>query len=188
MRSSRVVGIISFLIAVLSVSTAGSAVAAPAPPPSAPFTAQAIAAGLSDGQARWLQAEVDRTIARTGGTQTAPNQIQFDGATMTIALPGEQHPRNFSDNEFAPNAYCAYGHLCLYRGPSYTGTKVDLYACNSRYSLPGWTGRGSFINNQTAGTIADFYTKTGYYAGSMAYDISVDYDWTPIWYVRACST
>ncbi|WP_405057460.1 hypothetical protein OG474_32630 [Kribbella sp. NBC_01505] len=171
MRSSRFIGIISSLIAVLSVSTAESVVAAPASLPSALSTAQATAAGLSDGQAGWLQAEVDRTIARSGGAQTAPNRIQFDGAVMTIALPGEQHPRNFSDS-----------------GPSYTGTKVDLYQCNSRYSLPGWTGHGSFINNQTAGTIADSYTRTGYCAGSMAFDFSVHYDWTPIWYVRACST
>lgn len=69
-------------------------------------------------------------------------------ATATAAQGGVPAPHD-SD--------CSYGHLCLWTGPDYTGTKTDLYKCVFSHVPPIY----SFQNNQTPGTQAGFWNANG---------------------------
>jgi hypothetical protein len=161
------------------------------------FTAQAVAAGLTSAQAAWLQSEVDRTRARTGGTQTAPNRIQLEGAEVNIALPGEQQPRRFgatasaTSTEAAAAAPCSnttapYGYFCAYKNVNYTGSYIAMYRCG-KYSLPGWVGNGSYLNNQSRGTRGYFLNEYDVlYEGTSAPDSGNPYNWNPIWSIVPC--
>ncbi|WP_143047038.1 hypothetical protein [Amycolatopsis xylanica] len=156
------------------------------------FAAQAQASGLTAAQATELQAKADDYLAKLGGTQIAPNKIDLDGtALISLAVPGEDHPRNLSTA--AEPDPCNYyeqvvkdGHFCAYSRPTHLGDSIDMYHCQ-KYSLPGWSGVGSWINAQSSGTRARFYGKSG----NLLYTTPVpnsfdDYNWSPVWTIRPC--
>jgi hypothetical protein len=81
---------------------------------------------------------------------------------------------------------CGYGHFCAYSGPNFTGDVIDMYQC-AEYSIP-WSGHGSWINNQTTGTVAQFRSDdhVNRWHDTGAYDSDDDADWSWVWYVRNC--
>lgn len=129
------------------------------------FRAQALAAGLSPQQATSLQAEVDRQMAKTGGVQTGPDVIDLrDGWTISVAIPGEAHPRVFNGTRPAiPADSCPHEYFCIYAGLDYdgsvaAGTQFNLYYC---HDYPVNFGYGSWNNQETSGTKAVIINKDG---------------------------
>lgn len=182
---------IAGLVAAGAVVAPATASAAEAPAGPQAFVAQSRAAGLTGEQASWLQAEAERYLAAMGGKQVAPNRIEVEGrAEVSIALPGDAHPRDLSGRgAVALAGPCdggtAYGHFCAYQRQFGTGTQIDMYRCGN-YDLPNWVGYGSWGNNQTRGTVAVFWGKVWPYDSSTAPSNDQSYDWTPVWTVTNC--
>ncbi|MFF4503164.1 hypothetical protein [Streptomyces sp. NPDC001401] len=160
--------------------------------PSSPesFAAQAKDLGLDADQARALQNRVAAFIAKQGGEQLGANKIRLvAGATLVLALPNQ---KSAGAGEQAPSAprsalyACRYGHFCAYSGTEYTGDVIDMYKC-AEYSIP-WSGTGSWINNQTKGTFAQFrdsaHLNRWHDAGAYSSDNFADWSW--VWYVQNC--
>lgn len=86
----------------------------------------------------------------------------------------------------AAAASCPYKYFCAYPGANFTGTPIPMYNC-TEYDIP-WTTVGSWINNQTPGTRAQFrssdhvtrWTDTG------AYDSDASADWSWVYWVKPC--
>lgn len=151
------------------------------------FMSQSKSLGLTPAQAKALQAEAEVNVARTGGTQVAPNKIDLGGATMTLAVPGEKYARDLTQpRSTRAAASCAHGHMCAYRGRNYSGNTIDMYRC-ADYRIP-WATRGSWINNQTAGTRARFKSSDGVvrWTSPGAYSSDPDADWSWVHWVRNC--
>jgi len=133
----------------------------------AQLRAQIEANDLSPRQARYLQARVDRVIARTDGTQVAINQVVWDGGDTLVPLPGERRARELgtgaraaSDNSLRglgrPDN-CHYYQFCTYYNRDYTGIESRMESCVLHIDRAGIFG--SYWNNQTAGTRARFYNS-----------------------------
>ncbi|MET9550730.1 peptidase inhibitor family I36 protein [Streptomyces sp. NPDC006627] len=87
----------------------------------------------------------------------------------------------------AAAADCPAGNFCMFSGPDFTGAQFNLYRCD-KYELSNWEGYGSWINNQTPGTRAQFLDQNHnvIYTTPGAYSASSSHNWTPVWYVRNC--
>jgi hypothetical protein len=158
-----VVALAVTLFALLAGTSAASATAG-TDSSQAGFAAQAKGLGLTSSQAKALQSKADGYLAKTNGFQVSANKIRLDsGAVMTLALPGEKFARNLGAKATAGTqsaAYiCGYGHMCAYSGTFYSGDVIDMWACRY-YPIP-WSGDGSWINNQTTGTVAWFINSSG---------------------------
>ncbi|MFI6102993.1 peptidase inhibitor family I36 protein [Streptomyces sp. NPDC051310] len=142
------------------------------------FTAEAEEAGLDDDEAEELQRQVDHYVARQGGTQVALNRIVVAGmGEIVLPLPGARQAR----------ADCPAQNFCMFTGPDFTGAQFNLYRC-ATYTLENWTGDGSWINNQTPGTRAQFLDRNRnvIHTTPGAYSASSRYNWDPVWYVVNC--
>jgi hypothetical protein len=53
------------------------------------------------------------------------------------------------------NAGCPPGYFCLYTGGNGNGVEFKLYECRT-YALNNWNGIGSYTNNNTGGSPAQF--------------------------------
>jgi hypothetical protein len=129
-----------------------------------------VAAGLSSSQAAWLQRTVDAYLSTAEGKQTSPNTIDLNGAgEVQIALPGEQHPRDFAHPGSTLADPCAggtaRGYVCAYSGARGTGSRVAGYYCRRVYYLNKeifWnTGTGSWGSNQSRGVRGAFFKTNG---------------------------
>ena len=154
-RAAVVVALLVLTAGVVPAVSAG----ATGPGDASEFRLQAGSAGLTTAQARFLDERSAYYVATMGGERVSLNQVDVDGtATVSIALPGEEHPRDFSsyadvdlagppcvEGEGAPYRYfCAYANWYL------TGDSIAMYNCVF-YRIP-WVSEGSWDNNQTAGT------------------------------------
>jgi hypothetical protein len=184
------------VLAATVLSLLGGAVSAEAAPTHPDFRADAVAAGLTADQAAALQAKADTYLASVGGKQIAPNRIDLDGnATVVLTVPGEAKARNLKTaNTAADLDPCFYGeqhakdgYFCAYRDTFYMGDVIEMYNC-ARYSLPNWTGTGSWINAQTPGTRARFYGQSGnlLYTTPVPDSFEQEYYWGPVWSIRTC--
>jgi hypothetical protein len=81
---------------------------------------------------------------------------------------------------------CPYYDFCAYSGENYNGQKIEMYYCQY-YSMP-FGGNGSFVNNQTPGTVAKGYDQNYNYIWNSGKAYSEDdvIEWTQIWYVKPC--
>jgi hypothetical protein len=128
----------------------------------AELRAQIEANDLSPRQARYLQARVDRVIARTDGTQVAINQVVWDGGDTLVPLPGERRarelgiaPRGFGAAAREPSDTCRYYQFCTYHTRDWHGIENRMQSCVLHHDRGGIFG--SYRNNQTPGTRARFY-------------------------------
>ncbi|WP_178880368.1 peptidase inhibitor family I36 protein [Streptomyces acidiscabies] len=83
-------------------------------------------------------------------------------------------------------ASCPYEYFCAYPGRNFTGTPILMYHCVER-EIP-WTSVGSWINNQTPGTSAQFRSSdhvTRWRDGG-AYSWDTDADWSWVYWVKPC--
>ncbi|HEX5404778.1 MAG TPA: hypothetical protein VFX16_21020 [Pseudonocardiaceae bacterium] len=143
------------------VGLVGSANAAP----SASFAAQARAQGLSATQELRLQERVDAYLTSLGGTQIAPNEIAFNGATLLVTVPGEQHARDLSSPTSAA-VTCPSGAFCGWEFDNFTGDTFTQFACGVKvtkvshwWTATGGSLQGSYFNNQTGHAVARFYNS-----------------------------
>ncbi|WP_328958694.1 peptidase inhibitor family I36 protein [Kitasatospora purpeofusca] len=152
--------------AALAVCVAPAASAAPAATDPgaarAGFSAQARSLGLDSSQAESLQARVDGYLAKTpGASQVAANKINLSGGgELLLTLPGEERARDLgaAGNSPALSAGCPYTYVCAYSGENFTGEELRLFTCNYPVSI-GWSGTGSWINNQRSTLYARFYDR-----------------------------
>jgi hypothetical protein len=186
MRSRiRLFSVVAIFLALLATMLlAGTANAAT----SADFGAQAKAAGLTTAQAAGLQAEVDKYLAKTQGTQIAPNKIDLGGAILTVPVPGEGKARELTAAPGGPVILtaCPFEDFCAYQLPNFGGAQINMFTCGV-YSIP-WVGNGSWDNNQTPGTRARFLNaaRQVIFTTPGAHSIRLSYNWTPVFFVRNC--
>lgn len=162
--------VLGLLFAAAGQSAAG---AAPSPPG---YTAQARAAGLSARQAQALQDKIDGYLdkLRGRGTQVSPNQIDMKGAVLNVTVPGEERPRQLVPATEASQqaAGCPswsqvpYGWFCAYEREAGNGDSIGMNACDN-YFIP-WYSIGSWVNNQTTGTVPRVHYVSGGYANMPA--------------------
>jgi hypothetical protein len=175
--------------------TAGAASASTG---SADFTAQAKNAGLSSAKAKELQSRVDRYLTDYHGTQIAANKISADGMYITLALPGEKYARTLPPaagmrpldewrDRCLDGSPVHSGWFCLYKQPVFQGDVLSMYTCGN-HPIYNWLGRGSWVNDQTQGTVALLRSNSWSYAYYTpgAYSSDTDYDWTPVDVVHPC--
>jgi hypothetical protein len=112
---------------------------------------------------------VDGYLAKTGGTQVSANRVLLPGGAgdIVVAAPGQREAVDLAGPAATPDAHgCGYGYLRLYVDVdvdvdvNYKSTRLDYYDCGT-YDLPGWQQPGSWVNNQTTGTVAHFTNQSG---------------------------
>lgn len=153
------------------------------------FTAQAKSLGLTSAQAQSLQTRADNYLSTIGGTQVAVNEISLRGADLFLTLPGQTRARNLGAGTAGPQtpaASCNYYHMCAYENQNFSGDTIDMYNCGN-YSIP-WSDRGSWINNQSTGTRAQFKSSDNVtrWTSAGAYTNDPNADWSWVWYVQNC--
>ena len=157
------------------------------------FEAQMSSAHLTAEQRTTLKAEVATYVKATHGHQTAANVVAFTGGEVRIALPGEAYPRDFAtpnivnpDPDPCLTGPAGSGYFCAYQGSSYQGTEYAWYDCGT-YSIPFHHG-GSWINDQSKGTVARMYNKSGtdIFNTPPAFSDDPNGDWWPVWKVKNC--
>jgi hypothetical protein len=168
------------------MAMAGSAGAQPST--STPFAAQADAFGLSTVEAKTLQSRADAYLAQEGGTQIAANKIRLtDGSVLVLTLPSGHPAYGKDQNGKALTSYtCEYEHFCAFSGTNFTGNVRDFYYCREN-PMP-FMGHGSWKNNQTTGTIANFESgdHVSRWHDTGAYTEDDDADWSWVHWVRNC--
>jgi Peptidase inhibitor family I36 len=88
----------------------------------------------------------------------------------------------------APSS-CPRGDFCAYQGVNYTGKEQKMGPCRV-YELEGsgWSGIGSWYNNQSDGIqarMAGKNLKTIYVTpGAPSHDTQGN--WAPVWYIQNC--
>lgn len=185
--ASGVAAVTAGLSAVLAISaTAGAAPADSASEARADaYASQARTLGLSSAEAKELQNRADSYLARMGGTQIAADRIQLGkGVVLRLALPTRADGARSGGSREA--ALCDYGHFCAFSDTGWTGYVIDMYQC-AEWEIP-WTWHGSWINNQTRGTRAQFRSSDHVtrWADSGAYSADGDADWSWVWYLKPC--
>lgn len=86
----------------------------------------------------------------------------------------------------AAAASCPYQYFCAYPEPNFGGTPILMYNCRE-YDIP-WSGLGSWINNQTPGTRAQFRSSDHVtrWTDDGAYDSDASAPWGWVWWVKPC--
>lgn len=160
------------------------------------YRLQARSAGLTSAQAAHLDEQSDYYLTKLGGKRVSLNQIDVNGtATVSIALPGEKHPRDFAAISGArlPGPPCVegsgapYKYFCAFKNEYLTGDSIAMYKCGVKYGIP-WSSVGSWENNQTPGTEPMmYYTNNGSerLPGAYSYRINGVF-WVNITEIRAC--
>jgi hypothetical protein len=90
-------------------------------------------------------------------------------------------------------ACCPFYYVCGWSKTYGYGTFTETWICNDYDDIPNdFTGDGSWINNQSSGTVAYFLNKSHgvVYKTPPANPLTItaddDYNWHPIWYINAC--
>ena len=112
-----------------------------------------------------LQSRVDAVLAEFGGTQTAPNEISWDGGATTLDLapdpadPGTDLLRSASTLSLTATTVggCASGRHCIYSGSGYTGDKVTFSGCATNESVALLDGYVRSVVNETASSMVRVY-------------------------------
>jgi hypothetical protein len=184
-RIAATLAIVALVVASM-VGLAGTASAASGATPSA-YAAQAEASGLTGSQATQLQKKVDGYLAASGGTQVSANKVAVPGGDYLLVVPGERYARDLTTTSRPlAAAACPYGYFCMYHGQNYTGGQLNLYHCVMN-NIQGWSGFGSYINNQTWGTTAQLQALDySVIALPIAYEANPRFNWSPVWRVTPC--
>jgi hypothetical protein len=170
------------------------------------FVAQARTAGVPAAQATALQAKIDDYLTELAGrgTQISPNQIDLHGAVLNVTVPGEHAPRQLAPAAKAglratecqrwssfpqPSQAVPDGWFCAYRFEWGTGDTIGMFDCGE-YFIP-WHSTGSWMNNQTVGTVPRLYFVPG--SGRFPWDMPAArsmqgylVDWAPVYSIRNC--
>jgi hypothetical protein len=129
-------------------------------------TASAQESGLSE--VRSTVASVMGADVAAKGRQVDAKTVDYGGFTAAKADPGIK-------------LTCRYGYLCM----EVRGTVFNYYTCKT-WTVSNWYGTGPWINNQTPGTVARFYGKSGNELWSSTAYSSGTADWAPVYSLRPC--
>lgn len=84
------------------------------------------------------------------------------GAASSSAAEGSSSGAAGQDSIQPMAKACSEGKLCVWDKPNGQGHRVDLYTCKwEDVTRHGLARVGSFVNNQTDGTVATFYGYDG---------------------------
>jgi hypothetical protein len=157
----------------------------------ATFRTQAGTSGLTIKQSTMIQAAVDYYVDATGGKQISYNIVDVKGVKLVFPTP-KADSKAISPAEVRG---CPDYYFCMWRKTSWGGGWPDgpdpdlrFYFC-PKTEIYNWVGDGSYINNQTEGTIAIFYGSNGIAlvgASKPAYSSDDSYDWDPVYFVDPC--
>ncbi|MEV0912149.1 hypothetical protein [Streptomyces hokutonensis] len=188
-RLSRLKAMFAVAAAVLALIFSAGGASASTTGAMSPFTSQAEQAGLTATQTAALQNQVDRYLAQTSKKQVAANVIDLGGRRlMFVALPGEAHPRDMTNGALVD--HCAlpvdYGYFCAYSGQNFTGSSIPMWKC-ALWRIP-WTANGSWVNNQTTGTVANFLDDSGVsrWNDGGAFNFDEDAPWYWVHWIKNC--
>jgi hypothetical protein len=143
------------------------------------FAAQAQQLGLNSKQAKDLQNKADSYLSTLGGKQVAADRIKLaSGADLVLALP--------TTGRTAADVACKFGHMCAWKNINFQGDVIDMYNC-AWHVIP-WTTTGSWINNQTRGTVSIFRDNDAVarWQDHGAYDSDYQADWNWVHWVQNC--
>ena len=143
--------------------------------------------GLTGAQARGLQERVDSCLTSTGGTQVSVNRILLgDSGEIVLTLPGEKTVREASAPRKPAVELCPGNTMCAWKGTWYEGDKISMWACYN-FRIP-WLQNGSWINNQSKGTVANFLDDDGvskwHDAGAFSQDPDAPWYW--VHWIKNC--
>lgn len=175
------------LVVALTPAASASALTAGAATTSQDFNAQARAAGLTAAEAEQLQQRVNTRLEQLGGKQVAANKIVYDtGGFLLLNLPGEKYARELGQ-PIGIQASCTYTYFCAWSGLDFTGEERAEFRCAVLIIIP-WAGSGSWINNQTLGTRANFLRadKSVLSTSFGAPSWTSSFYWTPVFYIDVC--
>jgi hypothetical protein len=152
------------------------------------YEQQADRLGLTTAEKHSMQSRVDAYMKEHGGTQVALNKISLDdqGSYALLTLPGEKRAREVSDPITTSGSTCDYYYFCIYESVSYDGNMEEWKHCNNREI--DYVGYGSWVNNQTPGTRAQFKSNDGVtrWTDAGAFDTDDSADWNWVHWVKAC--
>jgi hypothetical protein len=84
---------------------------------------------------------------------------------------------------------CAYLYICGWSHTNGFGDVVTAFNCNVDVEVPdSFTGNGSWLNNQTPGTVASFkaQNRSVIFRTRGAESEGNPYNWHPVWFIQAC--
>ncbi|MEV5795678.1 hypothetical protein [Streptomyces sp. NPDC052192] len=88
------------------------------------------------------------------------NKISLGGrGEILLALPRDATVRTANALRKPASELCPGNTMCAWKNSWYTGDKISMWACYN-YRIP-WLGNGSWINNQSTGTVANFLDDYG---------------------------
>ena len=120
---------------------------------------------------------------------TAAGTVNAAATTGTAATTPAAHSAPGTVTPDAAPSSCPHGDFCAYQGVNYTGKEQKMGPCRV-YELEGsgWSGSGSWYNNQSDGIKARMANKSGttVYVTREAPSHDANANWSPIWYVQNC--
>ncbi|MFI9200430.1 hypothetical protein [Streptomyces sp. NPDC053048] len=126
-------------------------------------------------------------VRRTALMAGAATVLAASAGTFTSVTSASAQTSSESAAAFAPRD-CPYGYFCGYKKPNFKELKFRFKDCYLQEIPDGLTGKGSWYNNQTEGTVAIMYGehKEFVYATPGAPSSDKNGNWRPIWYIDAC--
>ncbi|WP_052439513.1 peptidase inhibitor family I36 protein [Streptacidiphilus jiangxiensis] len=128
-------------------------------------------------------------VASPNDDRTAPmtHPVPAAGVTPNYTGSGSSNGGTWYWN----GTSCFYQYICMWQGQNGTGTLFRVSQCNLDQELPGsgWNTGGSWLNNETPGTVA-YFKNSGHgtiYTTPAPVFWNSDYNWQPVWYVNACA-
>jgi|SRR5215471_10664074 len=81
---------------------------------------------------------------------------------------------------------CPFLYFCAYSGTNFTGSVIPMLNCQL-YTMP-FAGEGSWVNNQTRGTRAEFLGSRGQLLNftAPAPSQNASKNWTNVFFVKPC--
>ncbi|MFE2886363.1 hypothetical protein ACUXZZ_23465 [Streptomyces graminifolii] len=95
------------------------------------------------------------------------------GSSLSFATAAEAKPQAIP---------CAYGHIC---GEDGRGNSFDYWKCGITSGIDLY-GPGAYNNNQTPGTVAFLYDRSGKIWGVIDSPDAGYIDWTDVYFVKPC--
>ncbi|MES9511888.1 hypothetical protein ABWJ92_36805 [Streptomyces sp. NPDC000609] len=186
LRKTATLASVCALLTGFTVAGTASAAAPSGESRAATFAAQAHKEGLTDADAAALQRRVDGYLTTMGGKQVAANKIDLGGgSSVVLTLPGEKRARELTGTKRILDS-CDSKTFCAFQNSQWWGDQIQMYRCDD-YIIP-WTTIGSWINNQSTGTVAQFKDNTATVrwvdGGAFAQDDTADWSW--VLFVNNC--
>ncbi|SEG91135.1 Peptidase inhibitor family I36 [Actinacidiphila yanglinensis] len=128
------------------------------------------------------------TVALLSAVTTAAGTADAGAAPGPGATTAARSASRTVSPDAAPSS-CPQGDFCAYQGVNYTGKEQKMGPCRV-YELEGtgWSGAGSWYNNQSDGIKALMGNKYGVtiFVTPPAPSHDTNGDWTPVWYIQNC--